>query len=104
MEDIKTHYYVYILRCADNSLYTGISTDVKRRFSEHCRGNVRGAKYTKSHKPIKVEAVWETDGKSDASKLEYRIKQLKKEDKERLIEDSSGIENIFGAEIKRICV
>ena len=83
-------YYIYILRCENNFLYTGITTDVERRFNEHKDGNIKGAKYTKSHKPLGVEAVWEAENKSDASKLEYRIKQLTKKEKEDLIENGSG--------------
>lgn len=84
-------YYVYILRCEGNNLYTGITTDVKRRFEEHGEGKQKGAKFTKTHKPIKIEAVWETESKSDASKLEYRIKQLKKAEKEDLITNGSSV-------------
>lgn len=82
-------YYIYILRCENNYLYTGITTDVERRFNEHKDGKIKGAKYTKSHKPLGVEAVWEAENKSDASKLEYRIKQLSKQEKEDLIANSS---------------
>lgn len=76
-------YYVYILRCEKNCLYTGITSDVERRFREHCEG--RGAKYTKTHKPLGVEAVWGATNKNEASRLEYRIKALSKEEKEALI-------------------
>lgn len=78
-------YYVYILRCSDNSLYTGITTDVARRFSEHCDDKIKGAKYTKSRKPVKIEAVWQTYDKITASRVEYRIKKLTKPKKERLV-------------------
>lgn len=93
-------FYVYILRCEDNSLYTGITTDVMRRFSEHVEGKVKGAKYTKSHKPIKIESVWETQNKIDASKLEYRIKKLGKQQKEQLIsKEISLCDAVDGVEI-----
>lgn len=78
-------YYVYILRCENNFLYTGITKDVERRLNEHKSGT-KGAKYTKTHKPLGVEAVWEANEKSDALKLEYRIKQLSKSEKEDLIQ------------------
>lgn len=78
-------YYVYMIRCEDGSLYTGITTDVKRRFSEHLAGGKKGAKYTKVHKPKEIAAVFETDSKSEALGLEYSIKQLTKEEKENLI-------------------
>lgn len=83
-------YYVYILRCENSLLYTGITTDVERRFNEHKDGKIKGAKYTKSHKPLGVEAVWEAENKSDASRLEYRIKKLTKTEKEDLIATGSG--------------
>ena len=78
-------YYIYILRCNDNSLYTGITTDVIRRFNEHLADNKKGAKYTRKHIPIKIESIWETANKSLASKLEYYIKKLEKSKKENLI-------------------
>lgn len=82
-------YYVYVLRCEGDSLYTGITADVKRRFVEHVKG--KGAKYTKFHKPIKIEAVFETETKSEALKLEYKIKQLTKAEKEILIKNNDDI-------------
>ena len=88
-------YYVYILRCKDNSLYTGITTDVQRRFFEHKENKIKGAKYTKSHKPVGIEAVWETDTKSDASKLEYRIKKLSKTEKETVISEHINLDEVI---------
>lgn len=79
-------YYVYILRCADGSLYTGITTDVKRRFAEHQTGGVAGAKYTKNHTPQEIVAVWTAENRSIASKYEWRIKHLTKQQKEALCE------------------
>ena len=78
-------YYVYILRCEKNCLYTGITSDVERRFREHCEG--KGAKYTKTHPPLGVEAVWQSANKNEAARLEYRIKALTKGEKESLILD-----------------
>lgn len=82
-------YYTYILRCEDGSLYTGITTDVKRRFNEHCTDETKGAKYTARHKPVKIEAVWSSGTRALASKLEYRIKQLTKKEKEEIIKSSN---------------
>ena len=79
-------YYTYIMRCEDGSLYTGITTDVQRRLKEHQGELSGGAKYTKGRMPTKVEVVWESDNRSLASKLEYRIKKLSKQDKELLIQ------------------
>lgn len=80
-------YYVYMIRCADNSLYTGITTDVERRFAEHKSGRGKGAKYTASHTPVSVEAAFETESRSEASKLEAYIKSLSKSQKENLIKN-----------------
>ena len=90
-------YYIYILRCDGNVLYTGIATDYKRRFDEHARINdsKKGAKFTKSHKPEKIVAVWKTKTRSDASKLEARLKQLDKRSKELLIEDNRYFKGYF---------
>lgn len=78
-------YYVYMLRCEDNSVYTGITTDVARRMSEHFTKGAKCAKYTLRHGAKSLEAVWEVETRSDALRLEYRIKQLTKCDKEQLI-------------------
>ena len=77
--------YIYILRCEDRSLYTGITTNLVRRIRQHTGKIKGGAKYTVSHKVIFIEAVWFTDDKQTARKLEYRIKKLSKASKERLI-------------------
>ena len=60
-------YYVYVLRCVDDSLYTGITTDVKRRFAEHLSDGLKGAKYTKTHTPKEIAAVWQVENRSVAS-------------------------------------
>lgn len=78
-------YYTYMLRCQDNSIYTGITTDVERRMKEHFEQNEKCAKYTRRHEAKKLEAVWKTTNRALASKLEYAIKQLTKLQKEELI-------------------
>ena len=78
-------FYTYILRCTDNSLYTGITNDVERRMQEHFNQTKECAKYTKNHKAQKLEAVWKSNTKSLASKLEFHIKKLTKQEKENLI-------------------
>ena len=77
-------YYIYMLRCEDNSIYTGITTNVEHRMKEHF-GKKNCAKYTYSHTAKKLECVWQTDNRVLASKLEYQIKKLKKIQKEELI-------------------
>jgi putative endonuclease len=75
-------YFVYILRCVDNSLYTGITTDVARRFSEHVAGT--GAAYTRAHRPVAVVYTEGVEGRSAAQKREAAIKKLTKVEKEAL--------------------
>ena len=82
-------YYTYMLRCEDNSIYTGITTDIKRRMEEHFSKDAKCAKYTLSHSAQKLESVWETENKALASKLEYRIKSLTKRQKEELIKNKN---------------
>lgn len=78
-------YYTYMLRCEDNSIYTGYTDDLNKRMKSHFEDGKQHAKYTKTHKPIKVEIAWQTKEKSNACKLEYHIKTLNKKEKEELI-------------------
>ena len=87
-------YYVYMLRCKDNTIYTGITVDIKRRMEEHFSKNEKCAKYTYTHTAKKLEAVLECRNKSLASKLEYAIKRLTKQNKEELIKTKS-LEKVF---------
>ncbi len=77
--------FVYILRCRDGTLYTGIASDAVRRFRQHLGELPGGAKYTRSHIPVSIEAVWNAESETAARKLEYYLKKLKKEKKEMLI-------------------
>ena len=73
-------YYTYMIRCSDNSIYTGMTNNLERRTKDK-----RGAKYTKSHNAEKLEIAWKSKEKSLACKLEYQIKTLTKQQKENLI-------------------
>lgn len=73
-------YYVYMLQCADGTLYTGITTDVARRVAEH-NTSVRGASYTRGRRPITLLCAKEFSDRSSASKEEYRLKRLTREEK-----------------------
>lgn len=88
-------YYTYMIRCEDNSIYTGYTSDLKRRLEEHIKQSEKGAKYTKSHAAKKLEAAWQTEDRKIACKLEYAIKTLNKKDKEKLIVEETNIENLF---------
>ena len=76
-------FYTYMIRCADNSIYTGMTNNLEKRLNEHLSKN--GAKYTKSHKAVKLESAWQSKDKSLACKLEYHLKNLTKEQKENII-------------------
>ena len=78
-------YYTYILRCADRSLYAGIATDLSRRMKEHFEGGALCARYTKTHRPMDLCVAWESSDRSEASRLEARIKRMSKAQKEDLV-------------------
>ena len=89
-------YFVYMLRCADNSIYTGITTNVEKRMSEHFSKNEKCAKYTLTHNAKKLETVWETEDRKNASKLEYNLKKrLTKLQKEKLINKNITLDELF---------
>lgn len=81
-------WYLYILRCADGSLYTGITTDVQRRLAEHRSG--KGAKYTRGRGPLELQYQEECGTHSDALKRELAVKALTRGEKEALIGGFSG--------------
>lgn len=93
-------YYTYMIRCEDNSIYTGITNNLERRMHEHLNQTEKCAKYTLKHKAVNIEAVWQSGNRSLASKLEYYIKSLKKEQKEKIIIDNSYLEKIFGEKLE----
>lgn len=78
-------YYVYTLRCADDTLYTGFTTDVPRRMRQHLGLLKGGAKYTARHKPVALVMLWQTETRSAAARLEYAVKHLERSEKLRLI-------------------
>lgn len=84
-------YYIYMLRCMDESIYTGITTDVDRRMNEHFSKDERCAKYTFRHTAKKLERVFQTETRKDASKLEYHIKHLTKSQKEDIIKNAKKL-------------
>jgi len=77
-------YYLYMVRCNDNSLYTGITTDLERRILEH-NGSKKGAKYTKSRRPVTLVYEEKFENRAEASKREYAVKKLTKSEKEELL-------------------
>ncbi|WP_353948772.1 GIY-YIG nuclease family protein [Sporolactobacillus sp. Y61] len=82
-------YSVYILECRDGSFYTGYAADVRKRFALHLSG--RGAKYTRSHKPLRIVYEEPLPDKSAAMRREWAIKHLTRQKKEALIR--RGVQN-----------
>jgi len=78
-------YFVYIVKCSDDTLYTGITTDVERRIEEH-NSSEKGAKYTKLRRPVKLVYTEKSEDRSSASKREYAIKKLTRIQKMELID------------------
>jgi putative endonuclease len=76
-------WFLYLLECADGSIYTGITTDVEARFLAHRTG--KGARYTRTHPPVKILGSFSYPDRSSASKAEYRVKQLSASQKRSLI-------------------
>ncbi len=93
-------YYTYMLRCKDNSLYTGITTDLARRIEEHLSQGEKCAKYTRRHQAEKLEIAWESENRVLASKLEYNIKKLAKRQKEALIKNPELLSEFLGDKIE----
>jgi len=77
-------YYLYILQCADSTLYTGITTDLARRVAEH-NTSLKGAKYTRVRRPVRLVYNEVYSDRSTASKREYKIKKMSREEKLKLI-------------------
>ena len=75
--------YTYILECCDGSYYTGWTNNLEKRIADHNAG--RGAKYTKSHLPVKLVYFETFDVKEEAMRREYQIKQMTRKQKEKLI-------------------
>lgn len=89
-------HYVYLLECGDGSIYTGYTTDVSKRVKEHDSGN--GAKYTRGRGPFRIRRVERYSSRSTALSREYEIKQLTRQEKEKLTpdqEDSVAIGGIW---------
>ena len=78
-------WFVYIVRCADKTLYTGIAMDVARRIEEHNNDDRLAAKYTRVRRPVELKYAENCASRSDAAKREAQIKKLTKSQKEKLI-------------------
>ncbi|MBL8025211.1 MAG: GIY-YIG nuclease family protein [Fibrobacteres bacterium] len=76
----KKTWYLYVIRTEDDYLYTGITTDIKRRLSEHCNSK-KGARFFRAHKPAEIVFKKKIGSQSDALKAEYAFKRLSKKKK-----------------------
>lgn len=90
--NIKLFYmkwFVYIVKCKDGSLYTGITTDIKRRIKEHNSNNVKGARSLRGRRPVQLVYTESYETQSQARTREAEIKKWKREQKIKLIENQS---------------
>ncbi|AMO47045.1 GIY-YIG nuclease superfamily protein [Enterobacter sp. FY-07] len=90
MNTAMTPWFLYLIRTPDNTLYTGITTDVARRFTQHQNG--KGAKALRGKGALQLVFSAQVGDKSIALRLEYRIKQLNKRQKERLVAGDGSFE------------
>ena len=88
-------FFVYMLRCGDDSLYTGFTDDIKKRIYAHYHQLKTAAKYTKSHPVTGLAALWSCGSETAARKLEFRIKRLKREQKLLLIQKPDSVLKVF---------
>ncbi|MEN8176285.1 MAG: GIY-YIG nuclease family protein [Pseudomonadota bacterium] len=86
-------WHLYLIRCRDNSLYTGIATDVARRFAEHQSG--RGARYLRGRGPLALALSRAVGDRILALRLEHRVKKLPKGRKERLLADPGELDRML---------
>ena len=82
---MESNWYLYILRCKDNTLYTGSTTDVEKRLEAHRSG--KGAKYTRGRSPLELVYRESCGSHSDALKREHQVKMLTREEKQNLIRE-----------------
>ncbi|RFU46125.1 GIY-YIG nuclease family protein [Paraburkholderia sp. DHOC27] len=88
-------WFLYLIECADGSVYTGIAVDVQARFAKHLNGT--GARYTRSRKPLHVLASFEMADRSSALRAEHRVKQLPASEKRALAAGARTIESVLPA-------
>lgn len=100
MEQTADISYTYIIRCQDNTLYTGITKNMPKRMEEHYCRKKQGAKYTKSRQAVEVMMVWKSNSWSAAATLEHYIKSLSRPKKLALINSPASLNNDAGEKLK----
>jgi putative endonuclease len=93
-------YAVYIVECADRTLYTGIATDVTRRLAEHNGSGTRGARYTSARRPVRLIYVADFADRSTACKEEARIKRMSRMEKQALI--AAGVPTVTSGSVTEL--
>ncbi|CAM2177289.1 putative endonuclease [Paraburkholderia sacchari] len=88
-------WFLYLLECADGSVYTGIAVDVQARFAQHANGT--GARYTRSRKPVRVLAQFELADRASALRAEYRVKRLAPREKRALAAGERTLDSVLPA-------
>ena len=88
LESKKELWYVYIAECSDGTFYTGITNNIKRREKEHNTSNIKGARYTRTRRPVHVVYREERCGRGEATIREREIKKMKKDKKQELASKS----------------
>jgi putative endonuclease len=96
-------YYVYMIQCANGSFYTGSTSDIERRFAEHCSGK-RGARFTRAFKAEKLVACWSVpEGRSAAVRIECFVKKQKRQCKEKFVVAPALLAERVEAELEVSC-
>ena len=90
-----------MIRCKDNSIYTGMTNDLNRRVKEHIEKDKKCAKYTSTHTATKLERAWISENRIYASKLEYWIKKLSKKEKEELIKNPRRFNSLLNEKVEK---
>ena len=88
-------YYVYMVRCRDGSHYTGIAAHLCRRMREHVEKRPQCARYTRAHPVTALDGLWRAEDRASASRLEYAIKQLRPQEKQRLLAKPEELKEIL---------
>ena len=101
-EPTRTPWFVYLLRCGDGTLYTGIATDVTRRLAEHAGTTGRGAKYLRGRQPLELLVCRAVESREVAQRVEHRIKRLSPAQKTALATATSTLDQLVANATLRV--
>jgi len=94
-------WFIYLIRCRNNTLYAGISTDVQRRLSEHQEGGPKGARYLRGKGPLNLVYQAHVEGRAEATRVESWLKKQPRKIKESLIANDLEIHALFAKKSKQ---